>query len=129
MKAQVFINPKYIPVNDRAFNYGDGLFETILVNNGEPLFLKEHLSRLNLGCKKLKIEFLSTPYNFEDVEFLQKLKVNAYKFSSMHLTESKFIDYVCKLKKPVILSTGMSQISEIGEAIKIVKKSKTIFFL
>ena len=59
MKAQVFINPKYIPVNDRAFNYGDGLFETILVNNGEPLFLKEHLSRLNLGCKKLKIELPS----------------------------------------------------------------------
>ena len=59
MKAQVFINPKYIPVNDRAFNYGDGLFETILVNNGEPLFLKEHLTRLNLGCKKLRIELPS----------------------------------------------------------------------
>ena len=59
MKAQVFINPKYISVNDRAFNYGDGLFETILVNNGEPLFLKEHLTRLNLGCKKLRIELPS----------------------------------------------------------------------
>ena len=55
MKTQVFINPKTIPVNDRTFNYGDGLFETILVNNGKPLFLKEHLIRLNLGCKKLKI--------------------------------------------------------------------------
>ena len=55
MKTQVFINPKTIPVNDRTFNYGDGLFETILVNNGKPLFLKEHLVRLNLGCKKLKI--------------------------------------------------------------------------
>ena len=59
MKTQVFINPKYIPVNDRAFNYGDGLFETILVNDGEPLFLKEHLIRLNSGCKKLRIKLPS----------------------------------------------------------------------
>ena len=59
MKTQVFINPKSIPVNDRAFNYGDGLFETILVNDGEPLFLKEHLIRLNSGCKKLRIKLPS----------------------------------------------------------------------
>ena len=57
MKTHIFINPKSIPVNDRAFNYGDGLFETILVNNGEPRFLPEHLTRLQLGCKKLKIIF------------------------------------------------------------------------
>ena len=59
MKTQVFINPKSIPVNDRAFNYGDGLFETILVNDGEPLFLKEHLIRLDSGCKKLRIKLPS----------------------------------------------------------------------
>lgn len=85
---------------------------------------KNFYPRLIRICKKLKIEFLSTPYNFEDVEFLHKLKVNAYKFSSMHLTETKFIEYVCKKKKPVILSTGMSQTSEIKEAIKTVRKSK-----
>ena len=59
MKTQVFINPKSIPVNDRAFNYGDGLFETILVNDGQPLFLQEHLIRLNSGCKKLRIKLPS----------------------------------------------------------------------
>ena len=75
-------------------------------------------------CKKLKIAFLSTPYNFEDVDFLQKVGVKAFKFSSMHLTESKFIDYVCKKRKPIILSTGMSKMSEISDALKILSKNK-----
>ena len=55
MKVQVFINPKKISITDRAFNYGDGLFETILVKDNEPLHLSEHILRLNNGCKRLNI--------------------------------------------------------------------------
>ncbi len=46
-----------IPVSDRGFQYGDGLFETLLVENGEPQFLDRHLERLRIGCERLKIEF------------------------------------------------------------------------
>ena len=85
---------------------------------------KEFYPKLIKICKKLNIIFLSTPYNFEDVDFLQKIGVHGYKFSSMHLTELKFIDYVSKKKKPVIISTGMSKMSEILKALNIVKKNK-----
>jgi 4-amino-4-deoxychorismate lyase len=44
-----------IAVNDRGFQYGDGLFETIEVCEGRPIFLEQHLQRLNIGCSKLKI--------------------------------------------------------------------------
>ena len=44
-----------IDVSDRGFQYGDGLFETIAVANGKPLFLQQHLSRLFAGCKQLLI--------------------------------------------------------------------------
>jgi len=40
---------------DRGFQYGDGLFETIEVIDGTPVFLDQHLQRLDLGCKKLLI--------------------------------------------------------------------------
>lgn len=44
-----------IEFSDRGFQYGDGLFETIEVLNGKPLFLKQHLQRLFQGCRKLLI--------------------------------------------------------------------------
>ncbi len=44
-----------IEFSDRGFQYGDGLFETIEVLNGIPLFFQQHLQRLSKGCEKLLI--------------------------------------------------------------------------
>jgi 4-amino-4-deoxychorismate lyase len=44
-----------IPVDDRGFQYGDGLFETALVLNGQVRFLDEHLRRLIADCERLGI--------------------------------------------------------------------------
>jgi len=44
-----------INFSDRGFQYGDGLFETIEVVNGAPIFLDQHLQRLQKGCIKLLI--------------------------------------------------------------------------
>ncbi len=54
------VNGEYkhcIDVTDRGFHYGDGLFETIEINNGSPVFLQRHLARLQTGCKRLLIPF------------------------------------------------------------------------
>lgn len=44
-----------VDVSDRGFQYGDGLFETIEVLQGRPLFLDRHLKRLEEGCRRLLI--------------------------------------------------------------------------
>jgi 4-amino-4-deoxychorismate lyase len=44
-----------LPVDDRAVQYGDGLFETIAVRNGEPRFWELHAERLERGCERLGI--------------------------------------------------------------------------
>ncbi len=49
------INQTHIEISDRGLQYGDGLFETITVNNGKPLFLTQHLNRLTNGCSRLQI--------------------------------------------------------------------------
>ena len=55
-KFNIFINKKTVSIFDRGFNYGDGVFETILVKDLCPLYLKEHIRRLHKGCVKLKIQ-------------------------------------------------------------------------
>jgi 4-amino-4-deoxychorismate lyase len=44
-----------LPATDRGLAYGDGLFETIRIHRGRPLFLEQHLQRLALGCARLGI--------------------------------------------------------------------------
>jgi 4-amino-4-deoxychorismate lyase len=51
---------EHIEISDRGFQYGDGLFETIAVTNGQPVFLDRHLDRLNAGCRRLYIPFPGT---------------------------------------------------------------------
>jgi len=80
--------------------------------------------KLYLYCKKKKIEFLSTPVSFSDVDFLNRLGVNAFKLASMHASEPEFINYVASKNKPIIASTGMCNIEEVKTMIKIFKKSK-----
>jgi sialic acid synthase SpsE len=85
---------------------------------------KEEL-QLNEYCKKKKILFLSTPFSIPAVDRLEKIKMPAYKIGSGELTNLPFLKHIAKTRKPVILSTGMSNMNEIKYAVKLFKKTKT----
>jgi branched-subunit amino acid aminotransferase/4-amino-4-deoxychorismate lyase len=55
-----------VPINDRGFMYGDGLFETMRVVNGRPFRLAQHLERLMCGADFLKIKCPFTPTEMEN---------------------------------------------------------------
>jgi 4-amino-4-deoxychorismate lyase len=57
-----------LPADDRGLQYGDGLFETILVRNGVARFLEAHLARLERGLAQLEIPFAAWPELRADVE-------------------------------------------------------------
>lgn len=69
-------------------------------------------------CKKKKIIFLSTPFDPESAEFLYKLGVPLFKISSGELTNTPLLIQIARYKKPIILSTGMSTLREVEEAVK-----------
>ena len=73
-------------------------------------------------CDKKKILFFSTPFDVESVNFLKKIKVKLFKIASFDIGNTVLLKEVAKTKKPVIISTGMSSMHEIKNAIKCVKK-------
>lgn len=74
-------------------------------------------------CKKLDIQFLSTPYNFADADFLNELGVDAFKIASGQLVELPFLEYVAKLGKPMIISSGMATLAEVYEGVQTIRNA------
>ena len=68
-------------------------------------------------CNRADMLFLSTPYSFEDVDFLDRLGVSAFKLASIHCAEPQFVEYVARTGKPLILSTGMATLEEVDCAV------------
>lgn len=68
-------------------------------------------------CEKTKIDFLSTPFDEKSVDLLEELNVTQYKVSSGDLTNKPLLQYIAKTGKKILLSTGMSTLSEVEEAV------------
>ncbi|MFI3187097.1 MAG: aminodeoxychorismate lyase [Methylococcaceae bacterium] len=67
----------YIDVADRGFQYGDGLFETIEVRDGRPVFVDFHLERLKSGCQRLHIPFPNVEILSYELGELCRSKISA----------------------------------------------------
>lgn len=73
--------------------------------------------------KKINMPCFSTPYDDEGVDVLKKLKCKLYKVSSFEMKDSSLIKKICKIRKPVIISTGLANLTEISKVYKIAKKN------
>ena len=73
-------------------------------------------------AKKKNINLFSTPFSIRALKFLDKFDIDLYKISSFEITDYNLIENIAKRKKPIIISTGMSSISEIETAKKIINK-------
>lgn len=83
-------------------------------------FWKKEYIELAEYSKKIDIDFMSTPFDIESVDFLDEL-IPAYKIASADITNIPFLRYIAKKNKPIILSTGASKISEIWNAIETIE--------
>jgi sialic acid synthase SpsE len=79
-------------------------------------FWKKEFEELKRYCDETEIEFLSTPFDVESANFLNDL-MKVFKISSSDITNKPFIEHICAFGKPIILSTGASDVEEIREAV------------
>ncbi len=96
---------------------------------GEPRF--EYFKRtgfslsqwkaLKAHADKLKIEFLSSPFSIEAVDLLEKVGMKRYKIPSGEITNIPMLKRIAKTKKQVILSSGMSTLEELDDAVKTIR--------
>ena len=81
---------------------------------------EKEFESLNSYCKNKNIIFLSTPFDSKSAEFLYKLRIPAFKIASGELTNLPLLRQIALYNKPIILSTGMSTLKEVREAVGVI---------
>ncbi len=84
---------------------------------------------LSKYAKTKNLIFMCTPWDKKSVDNLEKINVPAYKIASADMTNIDLIEYILKTKKPLILSTGMSNEQEIDATVRFLKDKKAVFAL
>jgi pseudaminic acid synthase len=72
-------------------------------------------------ARKLGLEIFSTPFDASAVELLQSLSSPAYKIASFELVDDELLRSVARTHKPILLSTGMATLEEIGHAVGVLR--------
>src|SRR5699024_2399340 len=102
-------------------------------NTGKDESQREMLSKLLLKfedfieladyCKRIGIQFLSTPFDLDSIQFLNDL-VPVWKVPSGEITNYPYLVQIAKTHKPVVMSTGMCDMLEIRDALNVLKENE-----
>ena len=113
IKFQLFDPIKLYPNNPKMFKIFDDIKLT------KQMFIK-----IKKYADKKKIMVSASVFDLDLAKFLNDLEVPLNKIASSELTNLELIDYLSKSKKPIVLSTGMSDLDDIKRAVNICEKNK-----
>lgn len=90
---------------------------------GKLSFNSDQLKELAEYSRRIGIDFSSTPYSEDEVDFLCDINVPFIKIASMELNNPDFLEYIAQKGLPMILSTGMGEMSEIEKAVNVIEST------
>lgn len=86
----------------------------------KKLELNEVIHRdLKKHCEEFGIQFLSTGFDLESNDFLDSLNIPFFKIPSGEITNKPYLEHISSKGKPVIMSTGMADLNEVGAALNV----------
>lgn len=125
IKFQTFVSKNIASKNARKAEYQQQ------TDSDESQF--DMLSKLELSfdeffelseyCKSKAIEFLSTAFDFDSINFLYSIGMGIWKVPSGDITNLPYLIKIAKLYKPIILSTGMSTMEDIKTAVAVLREN------
>jgi N-acetylneuraminate synthase len=89
-------------------------------------FGEKEFTEINNYCKEKDIVWFASVWDLPSIDFLEKFDVPCYKIPSAHLTNRELLLKLKSLKKPLLISTGMSTETEIKEALKILDSAELV---
>jgi N,N'-diacetyllegionaminate synthase len=100
-------------------------YQKVLLGNNETQY--EMLKKLELDrrmhmeliarCRERNIKFMSTAFDEESADMLEELGMEIFKIPSGEITNKSYLKHIAGKHKPIILSTGMSTLDEVGQAL------------
>ena len=101
------------------YSPGDAAFSIVKENELPRDWLKE----LNSYAQKKGIIFMATPFDNEAIDLLVKIKCPAIKIASSEVTNLPLVHYAALQQLPILLSTGMSNLADIYEALEVIRRA------
>jgi N,N'-diacetyllegionaminate synthase len=77
--------------------------------------------RLIKHCNEIGIRFLSSPFDMQSADLLERMELPIFKVPSGEITNIPFLQHIARKGKPIILSTGMSTLGEVEEAVRVLQ--------
>ena len=115
VKFQLFKAKKLYPNNRKMFK----IFKSIELKHG-------YFYKFFNYAKKLDLDISASTFDLESARYLKKFKIDFHKIASSELTNYKLIKYLSKSNLPILLSTGMSDLEDIKNAVKICEKNNNL---
>ena len=89
-------------------------------------FNEEQYSEIDRYCKEKKIDWMVSVWDEPSVDFMEKFDTPAYKVPSASLTDHNLLKHVRKTGKPIVISTGMSTMTQIHKGAKVVGEDNLV---
>ncbi len=127
IKFQTFKSQNLVSHHAQKADYqkestGDGtqvdMLKKLELSYDEFVAIKEY-------CDKVGIAFLSTPFDFDSIRFLDLIDMPFWKIPSGEVTNLPYLLALAKTEKPVVMSTGMCEMVEIEAAIRALRENGT----